>query len=194
MSSNKRNSMLPPVAQHGPKPPVKLSSTLTIADSAILTGIHSIVIMSESVVHPRCRLESMVGSLLVGKRCIIHERTHIGACPATGDGMGGGVTVGDYATIEATSVIEAGGTDIGEGTVVGVGARVCAGARIGKNCTISPKTIIAPGEEIPDFTVVLPGGVKRLDRREMGDMRHRAQVRQIEVLRRLIPTNLAKFQ
>lgn len=131
-SSSKRNSMLPPVAQHGPKAPVKLSSTLVIADSAILTGTHSIIIMSESVVHPRCRLESMAGSLLIGKRCIIHERTHIGAIPTTGDGMGGGVTIGDYATIEATSVIEAGGTQIGEGTVVGIGARVGGGARIGK--------------------------------------------------------------
>ncbi|CAI4217444.1 unnamed protein product [Parascedosporium putredinis] len=109
-SSNKRNSMLPPVAQHGPKPPVKLSSTLTIADSAILAGTNPIVIMSESVVHPRCRLESTIG----GARA-------------------GGVTIGDYVTIEAMSVIEAGGTDIGDGTVIGIGAKVGAGARIGKS-------------------------------------------------------------
>lgn len=131
-SSNKRNSMLPPVAQHGPKPPVKLSSTLTIADSAILTGTNPIVIMSESVVHPRCRLESTIGSLQIGKRCIIHERTHIGAAPVSGGARAGGVTIGDYVTIEAMSIIEAGGTDIGDGTVIGIGAKVGAGARIGK--------------------------------------------------------------
>src|SRR5690606_36882332 len=123
-SSNKRNSMLPPVAQHGPKPPVKLSSSLTISDSAILTGTHSIIIMSESVVHPRCRLESVSGGLLIGKRVIIHERTHIGASPSRGHGDGGGVNIGDYATVEAGSVVEAGGTDIGEGTTIGLGSRI----------------------------------------------------------------------
>src|SRR5690606_9299440 len=97
MSSSRRISMLPPVHQQGPKAPVKLSSSLTISDSAILTGHHSIVIMSESVVHPRCRLESTTGSLLIGKRCIVHERTHIGAAPAADpEKQGGGIVIGDY--------------------------------------------------------------------------------------------------
>lgn len=119
-----------PSQQQGPRPPVKLSSTLTIADSAVLIGHHSIVILSESVVHPRCRLESMAGSLLVGKRCIVHERTHLGAPPA--GGREGGVSIADYVTVEAAAVIEAGGTDIGEATVIGIGARIGAGAKIGK--------------------------------------------------------------
>ena len=130
------------MAQAGPKAPVKLSSSLTIADSAVLTGQHSIIIMSESVVHPRCRLESMAGSLLIGKRCIVHERTHIGAPPRSGPE--GGIAIGDYVTVEAAAVIEAGGTEIGEGSVVGIGARVGAGARIGK---VSDGTEMVVGRE-----------------------------------------------
>lgn len=126
---SKRNSMLPPQAQHGPKPPVKLSSSLTIADTAVLTGHHPIVLSSESVVHPRCRLESLSGSLVIGKRCIVHERTHVGAPPASGEG---GLEIKDYVTVEAGAVVEAGGTEVGEGSVVGVGVRVGAGAKIGK--------------------------------------------------------------
>lgn len=72
----------------------------------------------------------MVGSLLIGKRCIVHERTHIGAPPA--GGQEGGVTIADYVTIEGTTVIEAGGTEIGEATTIGNGARIGAGAKIGK--------------------------------------------------------------
>jgi dynactin 6 len=133
MASNKRLSILPAVSQQGPKPPVKLSSSLTISDSAILAGTHSIVIMSETVVHPRCRLESMAGSLLIGKRGIVQERSQIGACPSAGeDNYKGGVTLGDYVTVEVGVVVEAGGTEIGEGTTLGVGVRVGSGARIGK--------------------------------------------------------------
>ncbi|MBE3041599.1 hypothetical protein IMZ48_03265 [Candidatus Bathyarchaeota archaeon] len=131
---SKRTSMLPASAQ-GPKPPTKLSSSLTISDTAVLTGRHPIVLSSESVVHPRCRLESLTGPLVVGKRCVIHERTHVGAPPASGvEGVvvEGGVELKDYVTIEAAAVVEAGGTVVEEGSVVGVGVRVGAGARIGK--------------------------------------------------------------
>lgn len=126
--SSKRTSMLP--SQQGPRPPLKLSSTLTIADNAVLTGHHSIVIMSESVVHPRSRLDSTTGSILVGKRCIVHERTHVGAPPA--GGREGGISIGDYVTVEAAAIIEAGGTEIGEATVIGIGSRIGAGAKVGK--------------------------------------------------------------
>lgn len=36
--------------------------------------------------------------------------------------------------------------------------------------------------------------MRRVDKRDLGDMRLRAQVRQINVLRSLIPTNLSRFQ
>ena len=63
-----------------------------------------------------------------------------------------------------------------------------------QNCTITPRSVILPGEEIPDFTVVYSNGLRRLDKRDLGDMRLRAQVRQVNVLRGLIPTNLVKHQ
>jgi len=151
---SKRHSILPPIDKAGPKPPASLSSSLTISDNAILTGTHSMTIQGETVIHPRARLESLTGSLLVGRRCIISERAHVGAAPsasakgaaarsrpgslevpptaASRGGSGGGVVLGDYVTVEVAAVVEAGGTEIAEGTVVGVGSRIGHGARIGK--------------------------------------------------------------
>ena len=51
-----------------------------------------------------------------------------------------------------------------------------------------------PGEEIPDFTVVYSNGTRRLDRRGISDLKNKVQARQIEVLKKLIPSNPAKFQ
>lgn len=135
MSSSKRHSILPPVAQAGPKAPVRFSSSLVIADSAILTGAHTIQLRTESLVHPRAKIESLAGAIDIGKRCVVHERTHVGALPAGGGGAGGGgaaITIMDYCTVEVGSTIEAGGTVIGEGTIVGVGSRVGSGAVVGK--------------------------------------------------------------
>lgn len=61
-------------------------------------------------------------------------------------------------------------------------------------CTISPRTTIAPGETVPDYTVVFSNGLHRRDKRDVVDIRTRAQARQLEVLRKLIPSNPAKFQ
>lgn len=146
--SSKRHSILPPVSQTGPKPPVHFSSSITIADSALLTGTHLITVLSESVVHPRARLESLAGRVTVGRRCVVHERATLGAAgsrrvaaaaaAAAATSSSGektavsAVTLGDYVVVEVGATVEAGDTVIGDGTTVGVGARVGAGAVVGK--------------------------------------------------------------
>lgn len=139
---HKRHSILPAVSQSGPKPPVQFSSSCTVADSALLTGPHTIIVSTESVIHPRARLESLGGRVTVGRRCIVHERACLGAADLQGryhkgspdkDGRSmGAVTLGDYVTVEVGAQVESGGTVIGEGTTVGIGTRVGAGAVVGK--------------------------------------------------------------
>ncbi|KAI0193124.1 trimeric LpxA-like protein [Astrocystis sublimbata] len=194
-SSSKRQSVMPRAAA-GPKAPVNFSSSITIADSAQLTGHHTINISSESVVHPRAKLESANGRITIGRRCIIHERTMIGAASAdsTPSESRDGVVISDYVTVEAGSIIESGGTNISDGCLIGVGSRIGKGAKLGKNCILTPKSIIRPGEVIPDFTVIYSNGTRRMDKRGVVELQHKAQARQIEVLRKLIPSNPAKFQ
>jgi dynactin 6 len=136
-SSNKRRSVLPSVLQAGPKAPVKLSSTIVIADSAILTGVDAITIGSDSVVHPRAKLESSRGPVNVGRRCIISERSHVGASAIGSEAddapnTSTAAALDDFVTIEVGAVIEAGGTTIGEGSTIGAGARIGKGAIVGK--------------------------------------------------------------
>lgn len=128
--STKRSSTARPA---GPKPPVNFSSSLCISEKAVLQGTHSIAIQSESVVHPGVKFESAVGSIFIGRRCIINERAHIGAYPEDLDtAKPGGVSLGDYVIIEADVVIESGDTEIGDGSVVQAGSRIGTGAKIGK--------------------------------------------------------------
>lgn len=211
--SSKRHSILPPTDRSGPKPPVIFSSSLTISENAVLQGTHSITIQSESVVHPRCRIESFLGSVLVGRRCIINERTHIGAQPTDiATEKPGGVVLGSYVVVEVGAVIEAGNTEIGDGSIIQVGSRIGSGAKIGKvtkccaschmvvlirrsqHCTISHMSIIPPGEVLPDHTVVFSNGTRRLDRRSITEMKKHALVKQLAVIRKMIPSNPDKFK
>ncbi|KAK4677134.1 hypothetical protein QC764_407940 [Podospora pseudoanserina] len=190
--SSKRHSILPAVSA-GPKPPVHFSSSITIAESALLTGTNLITISSESVIHPRAKLDSLAGRITIGRRCVVHERTMIGAIGTSGKVTEQAVTLGDYVTVEVAASIEAGNTIIGEGTTVGVGSKVGAGAVIGKHCTLTPHTEVPAGEVIPDFTVIYSNGMRRIDKRGVADLKNKGQARQIDVLRRMIPTNPAKF-
>ncbi|KAK4134792.1 trimeric LpxA-like protein [Trichocladium antarcticum] len=192
--SSKRLSILPPVSSSGPKPPVHFSSSITIADSALLTGTHQVTVLSESVIHPRARLDSSAGRLNLGRRCIVHERAHLGLVPTNGRFTEAAVTLGDYVAVEVGAVVEAGNTVVGEGSTVGVGARVGAGAVVGKHCTLTPHTEIAAGAVVPDFTIVFSNGMRRTDRRGVAvELKNKAVARQIDVLRRMIPSNPAKF-
>ncbi|KXJ88524.1 transferase hexapeptide domain-containing protein [Microdochium bolleyi] len=194
-SGSKRQSVLPR-APAGPKAPVNFSSSLIIADSAVLLGHHTINISSESVVHPRAKLDSSNGRITIGRRCIVHERTLLGAPSedTTPIDSRDGVVLGDYITVDVGAVVESGGTTIGESSFIGVGCRVGRGARLGKYCTLTPRSTVPPGERIPDFTVVFSNGSRRQDSRRVAELQHKTQARQIDVLRRLIPSNPAKFQ
>jgi dynactin 6 len=137
--SSKRHSMMPSAALAGPKAPVNFSSSVTIAESAIVTGAYPVTISSESVIHPRARLDSTGGPVNIGRRCIVHERTHVGAGADADTEAEGSVTLGDCVTVEVGAVVETGGTTVGEGTIIGVGCRVGRGASVGK--VRSPRTI-----------------------------------------------------
>lgn len=68
---------------------------------------------------------------MVGRRCIIQERAHIGAKASEGDNSGG-VVIGDYVQVEVGAIVESGGTEIGEGSLIQLGSKIGSGAKIGK--------------------------------------------------------------
>lgn len=63
-----------------------------------------------------------------------------------------------------------------------------------QHCKIGPLCEVAEGEVLPDFTVIYGNGLRRLDKSGVEDMKLKMVDRQVEVLRKLIPSNLAKFQ
>ncbi|KAK1836704.1 trimeric LpxA-like protein [Podospora conica] len=176
-----------------PIPPIEFSSSALISESAQLIGTFPVTLSSESVIHPRARIEAQAGSVHVGRRCIVHERAVVGAVGASGRVVAVGVKLGDYVTVETGATVEAGDTAVGEGTTVGAGTVVGAGAKVGKHCTLTAYTVIKAGEVVPDYTVVYSNGLRRVDRRGVEVLKQKAQARQIDVLRRLIPSKPEKF-
>ncbi len=63
-----------------------------------------------------------------------------------------------------------------------------------QHCKIGPLCEVAEGEVLPDFTVIYGNGSRRIDKSGAEDLKMKMIARQVEVLRKLIPSNLAKFQ
>ncbi len=172
-----------------PKPPLNLSSSITLSDAASLVGTHPITLKSYTVIHPRSKLLSTNGSITIGQTCIISERASIGLLSHQKDQ--GSVILGDSVIVEVGATIE--GVSIGEGTVVDVNAHIHPGVVIGKFCRIGPYCEVFPGEVVEDRTVIYGEGLRRKDEDCNEDQRLRHVRRQIEVLRRLVASKPEKF-
>jgi len=53
---------------------------------------------------------------------------------------------------------------------------------------------VRAGEIVPDYTVVYGYGERRIDKSGVEDLKLKMIARQVDVLRKLIPSNPAKFQ
>ncbi|PBP25343.1 transferase hexapeptide domain protein [Diplocarpon rosae] len=185
---SKRQSMMPPP----PKPPTNLSSSLVIADQATLVGTKLITLGSDTVIHPRAKLNSGYGFITVGSNCIVSERSQIGLQSDPPGDEQYGVVLENAVVVEVGATVEA--RRVGEGTVVENNARIGKGAVLGKHCKVGPMCEVAEYECLPDYTVLYGNGLRRLDSSGVENLKLKNIAKQVEVLRRLIPSNLAKFQ
>lgn len=141
-SAASRPSAASPRPPGPPIPPLEVSPSAVLAESAQLVGTFPVTLCSESVIHPRARIDAQAGGVHVGRRCIVHERAVVGAASSSGRvvvaaAMTGVTTLGDYVTVETGATVEAGDdTAVGEGTTVGAGSVVGAGAKVGKVCLL----------------------------------------------------------
>ncbi|TVY19478.1 Dynactin subunit 6 [Lachnellula arida] len=146
-----------------------------------------------TAIHPRTKLISTFASITMGSNCIISERSIIGLqSEPENDVEREGLVLEDSVVVETGAVVEA--RFVGTGTTIEVGARIGKGAVVGKHCKIGPLSEIGEGEEVPDFTVIFGDGMRRIDRSGVENQKLKTIARQVEVLRKLIPSNLAKFQ
>ncbi|KAI9648938.1 hypothetical protein NHQ30_001504 [Ciborinia camelliae] len=182
---SKRASMLPPP----PKPPTSFSSNITIADHASLIGTHLITIRGHTILHPRTKLNSSFAPITMGVQCVIGERSSIGMLSIPSEEQVQGVVLENGVIIETGAIVEA--KLVGQGTLIEINAKVGKGAVIGK---IGPMCEVAEDEIIPDYTVIYGDGLRRMDKSGSDALQMKMIGRHVELLRHLIPSNLAKYR
>ncbi|KAL9097170.1 MAG: hypothetical protein Q9165_000597 [Trypethelium subeluteriae] len=176
------------------KPPTAIHPSAIVAEKAVLTGSHRISIGANSVIHPFARIVSEIGPITIGENVIVNERAVVGGARSSGgiEKLPDGnveVCIGDNVTVESSAVVEA--NMVGEGSIIDVEAKVGIGTRIGK-------ANVDANETMDDFTTLSDPGHRHTDQLlkcnpTIRALRSKRQRDQVELLRRLIPSNLAKW-
>ncbi|KAL1297315.1 hypothetical protein AAFC00_004866 [Neodothiora populina] len=183
-----------PTAAALPKPPCTIHPSATVSDKAIITGSHPVTIDEGCVIHPFAKITSTIAPVRIGKHCIIAERTSTGLSTESAASENSVVVIEDNVSIESGAVVEA--ARVGAGSVVEVNARLGPRAVVGKHCKISALCNIY--DEVPDYTVVFGENTRRIDttsksRADIRDLKIKSHHLHIETLKRLIPSNAAKW-
>ncbi|KAB8079486.1 trimeric LpxA-like protein [Aspergillus leporis] len=141
-----------------PRAPVTAHPTTTIADTVVLHGTHPISIGAGTIIHPRAKIYSYDGPIVIGENCIISEKSTIGAAPTqplrdtrTVDALpiriSSTVTVGPLATIlpgahvHSAVTIEALAT-INRRVSIGAHSKICSGCDVSEDVTIRDWTVV----------------------------------------------------
>ncbi|KAJ4371348.1 hypothetical protein N0V83_004565 [Neocucurbitaria cava] len=214
---DRRSSTVPKRTSLLPKPSsIILDASVLIAQHAQLTGTQPITIGSNSVLHPHSRISSALAPVVLGEGCVVYERAKIGVgmgaeldaesrrssvassrnSASTASIRGEGTVLGNNVVVESNAIVEA--AEIGDGSVIQVGAVLGRGCTIGKYCTISAASIIPQNARLPDYTVVFSGCEQRIDktlqlRPEILESKMAIHSKQLEMFKKLIPNNVAKW-
>ncbi|KAF3050325.1 hypothetical protein E8E11_003866 [Didymella keratinophila] len=201
--TSKRSSLLPRPSS------IAIDPSALIAQHAQLTGSYPITIGPGAVLHPHARVNSTGSVVMLGEGVVVCERARVGIAdpsPAGGEEerrrTSGSVVRTDCVVLGRNVVVETGavveGSDVGEGSCVEAGAVVGRGAVVGKYCTISAASVVPPYTTLPDYTVVFSGSQKRIDktlqqRPDILEQKTAVHQKQLEMFRRLIANNIAKW-
>ncbi|KAI9040126.1 transferase hexapeptide domain protein [Aspergillus affinis] len=154
-----------------PRAPVTAHSSATISESSIFQGTHPISIGAGTVIHPRTRIYSFHGPVIIEETCIIGEKSVLGTPPnispdsagtgGLGTGMGASessssaipitisanVTLGPGVTVHAgtrlqTGVLVEALATINRRVTIGAHSKVCAGCSVSENTTLKEWMVV----------------------------------------------------
>ena len=139
-----------------PRAPVTVHPTATIADAVVFQGTHPIAIGAETIIHPRARIYSFEGPVIIGERCIISEKSTIGTASPTPTPTPNGTPTGSE-TGAGTGKEEGIPTRISHSVTIAPLASILPGAHLHSSVTIDSLAIIHPRANIGSHAKVCAG-------------------------------------
>ncbi|RAK89479.1 trimeric LpxA-like protein [Aspergillus costaricaensis CBS 115574] len=164
-------------SSHHHRTPITAHPSATISESLLIQGSHPISIGASTIIHPRARIYSYEGPVIIGNGCIISEKSVIGSAPTTSTSTtsttstSSGIASKDEGSILPIRISNS--VTIGPGAQILPGAHIhsasCVEARavigrrsvVGSHCRVCAGVEVADGDAVADWMVVWGGGNRR---------------------------------
>lgn len=156
-----------------PRAPVTAHPSATIADTATFQGKYSVAIGAGTVVHPRAKVYSFEGPVVIGQGCIICEKAIIGTAPTptptptpsaattpstpSTPEQGVQTRISHNAVISPLATVHSGAT-VHSAATIDCLATVHAHADIGAHAKVCASCVVAPRAVIKEWVVVWGAG------------------------------------
>lgn len=127
------------------KPPIEIHPSAHLDPQAYVQGTHTITLYPNVVIHPRARLVSVQGPLIIGAGTVISERCVVGG------------PIHDPREPLPTPTAEPITTVIAQNVMLHASAQIEAGASIEDACLIEPRAMVMKGVNIGKHCKVCAG-------------------------------------
>jgi carbonic anhydrase/acetyltransferase-like protein (isoleucine patch superfamily) len=128
----------------------RIAASAWVADTAQVIG--NVEIEDEASVWFGCVLRGDNETMRIGKRCNVQDGSILHSDPGMPLTLADGVSIAHQVMLH--------GCTIGEGSLVAIQAVVLNGARIGRNCIVGAGSVVTPGKEFPDGSMILGSPAK----------------------------------
>jgi carbonic anhydrase/acetyltransferase-like protein (isoleucine patch superfamily) len=128
----------------------RIAASAWVADSAQVIG--NVELEDEASVWFGCVLRGDNETIRIGKRCNVQDGAILHSDPGLPLTLAAGVSIAHQVMLH--------GCSIGEGSLVAIQAVVLNGARIGRNCIVGAGSVVTPGKEFPDGSMILGSPAK----------------------------------
>lgn len=128
----------------------RIAASAWVADSAQVIG--NVELEDEASVWFGSVLRGDNETMRIGARCNVQDGAILHSDPGFPLTLAAGVSVAHQVMLH--------GCSIGEGSLVAIQAVVLNGARIGRNCIVGAGSVVTPGKEFPDGSMILGSPAK----------------------------------
>lgn len=170
MTSTPETTAAHPKSTIGAAPPVNISPQAHLDPACYVKGQHLLTVEQGAVVHPRCRLYTDHGKVILGSSCLLLERCIIGFdkeynppySTAASLTEPADIAIGSESYLHSAVKLQPPCT-IGECSILEAGVQLLPGCQIGSHAKICAGISLPAGTKIPDWTIVygLNGAMRR---------------------------------
>jgi len=128
----------------------RIADTAFVHKSAVITG--DVEVKEGANIWPCAVARGDLSKITIGKNTSVQDNSVLHTDSSLPLTIGDDVIIGHNVNLHSC--------EVGEGSLVGIGAILLNGVKVGKNCVVAAGSLLPPGKEYPDQSMIMGSPAK----------------------------------